>query len=192
MFDLKHILGIIAVLLTFAAYGPYVKDILRGKTKPHVFSWLVWGFVTLIVFVLQFVGGAGIGSFVTLSAAIMCVVVFLLGLRMKGKKDITSSDTVFLVLAFCSLSIWLVAKQPTLSVLLATITDLLGFAPTVRKSWHNPYTETLSFYIINTVRFILAALSLQTYSVVTALYPIVWFVANGLFAVMLVLRRQYA
>ncbi len=188
--DAKSILATIAVLLTFAGYVPYIKDIFKGKTKPHVFSWFLWGFVTFIVFGLQVSGNAGGGSLVTLSAAIMCVVVFVLGLAMKGKKDITRSDIVFLILAFFSLFVWIVAKQPILSAIMATFTDLLGFAPTVRKSWHNPHSETLSFYIINTIRFILASLALQNYSVITALYPVSWFLANGLFAGMLFLRRR--
>jgi len=97
----------------------------------------------------------------------------------------------FLTLSLCSQYIWLVAKQPITSVILAMVTDLLGFAPTIRKSWSNPYTETLSFYVINSIRFILATISLQNYSMVTALYPISWFMANGLFAIMLQVRRRH-
>jgi hypothetical protein len=192
MFDnnLKTILGTIAILITFLGYIPYLKDIFNGKTKPHIYSWFLWGFVTSIVFALQFIGNGGIGSFVTLSAAIMCCVVFLLSFFGKGQKDITKMDTIFLILAFCSLLVWLVAKQPILSAILATITDLLGFAPTIRKSWNKPYSETLSFYIINTVRFILATVALQEYSIVTAFYPIAWFLGNGLFALMLFVRRR--
>ncbi len=50
MSEAKNILAILAVLLTFAGYIPYTKDILKGKTKPHLFSWFLWSFVTAIVF----------------------------------------------------------------------------------------------------------------------------------------------
>jgi len=95
VFDFKVILGVVAVLLTFSAYVPYIKDILKGKTRPHLFSWFLWGFVTLIVFALQVKGNAGVGSLVTLSAAIMCVVVFILGLFKQSTKYITKMDIVF-------------------------------------------------------------------------------------------------
>lgn len=188
--DIKNVIGVIAVLLVFIGYVPYLQDIVNGKTVPHIYSWFLWGFVTTIAFALQISGGAGLGAFVTLAAAIMCIVVILLSLAKKSKRDITFLDTFFLLLAFISLIIWLFAKQPVLSTILTTLTDLLGFLPTIRKSWKNPFSETLSFYNLNTVRFGLATLALQQYSIVTALYPITWCVANGLFAGILLFRRK--
>jgi hypothetical protein len=66
----------------------------------------------------------------------------------------------------------------------------LAFAPTVRKSWKDPYSETLSFYWINTFRFALAIAALGEYSIITALYPISWALINGIFALMLIVRRE--
>lgn len=191
MSEIKNLIGVFAVILVFVGYIPYLRDVVKGKTLPHIYSWFLWGFVTLIAFALQISDKAGVGAFVTLAAAIMCVVViFLSFLTHKGKRDITKLDTIFLILAFVSLGFWLVAKQPVISAILATGTDLLGFAPTIRKSWNKPFSETLSLYTLNTFRFGLAALALQHYSVITALYPISWFIANGLFALMLIGRRK--
>jgi len=39
--DIKVTLSIIGIALTFAGYVPYIRDIFKGKTKPHVFSWFV-------------------------------------------------------------------------------------------------------------------------------------------------------
>lgn len=191
MQEIKNVIGVAAVLLVFIGYIPYIRDIIKGTTIPHVYSWFLWGFVTAIVFALQVTGGAGIGSLVTLSAAIMCVVVVVLSLKLhRSKFDITYLDTLFLILGFISLGVWLLAKQPVLSAILATITDLLAFVPTIRKSWNKPHTETLSMNILNTIRFGMASFALQRYSIVTALYPISWAIANGLFAIMLMWRRQ--
>jgi hypothetical protein len=190
MYDLKNILGIIATVLVFIGYAPYIRDVINGKTKPHLYSWFLWCFVTLIAFALQWSGGAGIGSLVTLAAGIMCGAVLVLGLIKKSTVKIVAIDTVFLVLAFVALGLWIFAKQPVLSALLTTLIDVLGFAPTVRKSWHNPFSETQSFYYLNSFRFALGIIALQQYSLVTALYPITWFFANGLFALLLLLRRR--
>lgn len=188
--NIKNIIGIIAIVLTFVGYIPYIKDLVSGKTKPHIYSWLLWGVVTSIAFGLQIVGGGGVGSFVTLAAAIMCFIVIGLSFKYGTNTDITTSDKVFLALAFITLIIWLFAKQPLLSIILATTIDLLGFVPTIRKSWNNPFTETVSFYFLNTFRFTLAVISLTTYSLLTWLYPVSWLLANGLFGLMLVLRRH--
>lgn len=150
----------------------------------------MWGFVTFIAFSLQIYGKAGTGAYVTLAAALMCLTVITLGFKYKSTSDITKIDILFFLSAFVALGLWLFAKQPILSIILTTIIDLLGFAPTIRKSWHKPYTETLSFYYLNTLRFGLAVFSLNRYTIITALYPITWCLANGLFAIMLVSRRK--
>ena len=190
MYEIKNILGLVATVLVFIGYIPYLRDVVNGKTKPHLYSWLLWSFVTLIAFGLQLSDGAGSGSLVTLVAGLMCLVVIGLGLWKKSQVKIVKIDTVFLLLAFVALGLWLIAKQPVLSAILVTLIDLLGFAPTVRKSWHQPHSETLSFYYLNFFRFGLAIIALQNYSVVTALYPLTWLVANGLFALVLIVRRK--
>lgn len=186
---LKTIIGSIAIGLTLVGYIPYIKDLLAGKTKPHIYSWILWGFLTYIVFFLQISDQAGPGALVTLSAALLCTLVIVLTLVKNAKSEITQSDKVFLGLALLTLAFWLIAKQPLISAVLATTIELLGFVPTVRKSWKDPYSETLSFYWLNTLRFLLATLALSRYTIITALYPSFWFMANGLFALMLVYQR---
>lgn len=191
MQEIKNIVGIIAVLLTFVGYVPYILDTVKRKTKPHIYSWFLWGFITIVAFALQESGKAGAGSFVTLAAGLVCFVIFGFGMRI-GKKDIAKTDTVFFILALFAIVLWLFAKQPVLSVILLSTIDMLGFIPTIRKSWHKPHTETLFTYVLNTFRFALAIFALQRYTIVTSLYPITWILANGLFSIILVVRRKQA
>jgi hypothetical protein len=190
MTDIKSLLGLVATVLVFIGYVPYIRDIIAGKTKPHLYSWFLWAFVTLIAFALQLAGGAGTGSLVTLAAGVMCIAVIVLGFVYKSQVEIKKIDTIFLILAFVALGLWLIAKQPVLSAILTTLVDVIGFAPTIRKSWSQPHTETLSFYYLNSFRFGLAVISLQKYTIVTALYPISWLLVNSLFALFLIIRRR--
>lgn len=190
MHDIKNIIGILATIFVFLGYIPYLRDIIRGKTKPHLYSWFVAGFAAIIIFALQVSGGAGIGSLVTFAAGIMCFLVIILGIVHKSTVEILWIDTVFFILAFVALALWLIAKQPVLSAILSTAVEVLGFVPTVRKSWNRPYSETLQSYFLNIFRFSFAVLALQTYTIVTTIYPITWVAFNGLFAAMLVIRRR--
>ncbi|MEI7579185.1 MAG: hypothetical protein WCJ58_04060 [bacterium] len=190
MADIKNLLGYIATLLVFVSYIPYIRDVLSGKTKPHPYTWFLWSFITLIAFGLQFVGGAGSGSLVTLAAAIMCVVVLILTLLQKNKIEIVKKDIIFFIFAFIALGLWLIAKQPIISAILITATDFVAFFPTIRKSWNKPYSETVLFYLLETFRFGLAIIALQKYSIVTTLYPACWLTTEFLFALMLIYRRR--
>jgi len=185
----KTIFSIVAILLTFIGYIPYIRDTLQRKTTPHIYTWFIWGLVTAIAYGLQVGAGAGVGSWVTLAVVIVCFFIFFLGLR-NGKKDITKSDTIFFLLSLVALFLWLVAKQPVWSVILVSSIDMLGFIPTIRKSWNKPYSETLFSYELNSFRHGLSILALQQYSIITWLYPATWVIANGLFSIMLIIRRK--
>jgi len=188
---MKSIIGIVAIALTFIAYVPYLRDLIKHKTKPHVFTWLVWATVAIISFGLQIQASAGIGAYVTLAAGIVCLAVFMIGLFQKtAKKNIKKVDIVFLIAALLALIMWTVAKQPVVSVLMLCLVDSLGFVPTVRKSWDKPYTETLSTFAINVIRFILSVIALSDYNFVSTFYPAYWILANFLFCLMLIIRRK--
>lgn len=186
---MKELLTTIAVVLTFVGYAPYIRDTLARRTKPHVYTWFIWALVTTIAFGLQASAEGGVGSLVTLAAALACFVVFLFGLK-RGDKEITRLDTGFFIAALIAIGVWLVARQPIVSTILVSLIDMLGFAPTIRKSWHRPHEETLISYVLNTVRFVLALFALEQYSIVTVLYPATWLAANGLFSLFLIARRQ--
>lgn len=185
---MKDVIGTIAVVLTFVGYVPYIRDTIKGKTTPHIYTWFVWAFVTAIAFALQLSASPGPGAWTTLAAAVVCFIIFGLGFK-HGKRNIDKTDTVFLILSLVALLLWLVAKQPAASVILLSLVDMLGFIPTIRKSWHKPYEETLISYWTNTFRFCLALIALSHYTLVTSLYPATWVAANGLFSIYLMIGR---
>ncbi len=128
-------------------------------------------------------------TLVTAAAGLLCIGVIVLAFK-KGKKDITISDTVTALLALIAMGFWLIADQPVISIILVVIADLLAFYPTVRKSWNKPHSETLSLFVTNTIRFALAVLAVESYTLLAVLWPAVWVIANGLFSVMLIIRRS--
>jgi hypothetical protein len=186
---MKEIISAIAVVLTFIAYIPYYRDILHGRTRPHVYSWSLWGLLTVLIVALQIKGGAGAATWVTAAAGLLCLGVVVLSLR-NGKRDITLSDTITAVLSLIAIGVWLIAKQPVVSIILVVLADMLAFFPTVRKSWNQPYAETLSLYITNALRFALVILAIKHYTILSTLWVAAWATANGLFAVMLIVRRK--
>jgi hypothetical protein len=186
---MKDVLSVLAIFLMCAGHVPYIRNIMRGKTKPHIYSWFIWCLVTSIAAALQFVGGGGPGAWVTMIAALICAATFVLSIPY-GKNNITKHDTILLCLALVALGVWLFAKQPVLSVLLVTIIDMLGLIPTIRKSWRRPHEETLKTYAMNVLRISLALLALQQYSVLTVLYPATWALASAMFSIFLWARRM--
>lgn len=185
----KELIGSIAVILTFVAYVPYYRDIIKGEIRPHIYSWSLWGLLTILLVALQIKGGAGPATWVTAAAGLLCVGVVILSFK-NGKKDITTSDTFVAALSLAAIIFWIIVDQPIISIILVIVADTLAFIPTVRKSWHDPYTETLSLYITNAIRFFLALAAVETYTFLSSSWIIAWAVANALFSIMLIMRRR--
>ena len=178
-----------ATLLIVAAYAPYIRDILKGKTRPHVYTWCVSGLVTMIACGLQLSGGAGWGSAPTFAAAAAGLGVFVLSLG-RARAAITRSDTLFFAMALVATGLWLLTDQPVASVMVVSLVEILAFVPTLRKSWDRPDQETFSAYAVNTLRFALSTVAVQHYSVVTVLYPLSATLTGVLICVYLLVRRR--
>lgn len=58
----KEFFGAVAIALTIMAFWPYIRSIHQGKTKPHVFSWIIWGSTTFVVFLAQLADAGGAGA----------------------------------------------------------------------------------------------------------------------------------
>jgi hypothetical protein len=186
----KMFVSMCAIALTFIGYIPYIGDIYRKKTRPHLFSWVIWTVVTTLIGSLQWSAGAGPGALITFSLSIILAYVSVLAWTY-GTNDIERNDVICALLALAAIPIWLLMEQPVPSIILLCSIDAVAFLPTVRKSWREPYSETLSFYIITAVRHALSFAALAEYNIVTILFPLTWIVANAAFAVMLTHRRRH-
>lgn len=186
--DYRIAISIFTTILVFVGYGPYIVDILKKRTVPHAFTFLIWSIASWITWALQVYGGAGAGAWITFFVSSVCVFIFLLSLKY-GEKHITILDLVFLILALLSLFLWLVVHQPLLSIILVVLTDILGFGPTVRKSWNKPHSETLFTWQVAAARHALGILALEHFNIYTMLYPVAWTAANILFFVLILMRR---
>lgn len=186
---LKSILALIAISITCVGYYAYFRDIFAHKTKPHAYSWLVWALLTAIAFAGQLHDHGGPGAYVTGVTAVISFFIFFLAIK-QGEKSITRSDKINLAAALLAIIPWLLIGNPVFSVVLISIIDFLGFMPTIRKSWHKPHEETLIHYILAGLKFALAIVALENYTLTTILYPATLVAANLFFAIMLISRRK--
>jgi len=186
--ELKVVLGAIAVGLNILAFVPYILDILRGKTKPHLYSWLIWALITGIVFIGQHSEGAGAGAWVTGITTCINVIICLLAFKW-GSADITFSDKICLASALAILVLWVVSSSMLLSIVLVTIVDVLAFVPTIRKILKAPRQETFITYPISSLRCLLGLMAISNYSVVTCIYPVAMLVMYLLITCILLYER---
>lgn len=185
-----EIITALASLLGVYAFYPYIRDILRGKTRPHVFSWLIWGVLMAIALCAQVAEGAGKAAIVTGIFVVANLIVIILSLR-HGEKNITRSDKAMLAVALLAIPLWLATDDPVWSVVLISAIDVVAFVPTFRKSWGKPGEETLQTYILCGSSFALSLFVLESVNISTVLYPATLMATNAAFVAMVFWRRRY-
>lgn len=167
----RELLAAVATVLTFAAFVPYLRGILAGTTRPHVFSWVIWACTTLVVFAAQLRAGGGAGAWpIGVSGAIAAAIAALAWFR-RGDVSTTRSDWLFFAAAMSSLPLWYATSDPAWAVVVLTVVDLLGFGPTLRKVYAAPYSENLAFYGLVAARNAIVVAALERHSVATVLFP---------------------
>ncbi len=186
----KEFLSGLAITLTLIAYFPYIRDIQRGLVKPHVFSWVIWGTTTAIVFFAQLAGKGGVGAWPTGVSGVITLYVAILAWQQRSDSQITQTDWLFFLAALSALPLWFLTNSPLWAVIILTIIDTLGFAPTFRKAWHNPYQEQLLFFILMSGKYIISIFALNHYSLTTILFPATVATACIAFILMVVVQRK--
>ena len=187
--DYKLIIAIIAASLTVIAFIPYLRDIFARKTKPHLFTWLIWGITQGTAVAALLYGGGKFGSISLIVGVIIVFIVFLLSFKY-GTKDITTSDKVILILALLAIVIWWQLDNPLVAVLMISAIDGAGYIPTIRKSLEDPWSETLSFWFMMSIVCFLAIISIAEYNFLTVTYLLVISVANMFVFFLCTARRK--
>ena len=185
----KIIFASISVIIGTLAFFPYMRDIFLKKTQPHSYTWLIWSITQGTAVVGIYYGGGGIGGLEFTIGTLLTFIVFLFSLKY-GSKNITISDTVILISALLAIFVWWQLKNPFLSILMISVIDVLGYTPSFRKSYQEPYSETVLTWISFVVGNCFALLALGQYNFLTMGYIISISVANILLAIICLIRRQ--
>ena len=186
----KEIYSAAAITLTLMAYFPYIRSIILGEIKPHVFSWVIWGITTFVVFLAQLEDKGGLGAWPIGVSGIITLFVALLSYIKRADIAITKMDWIFFILALSSLPLWYLSSDPLWAVVILTTVDLFGFVPTIRKAYVEPYSESQSFFALFVIRNIVAIMALENYTVTTVLFPVAISLVCLLLMVMVAYRRK--
>ena len=186
---LKTSFALISLVIGLFSIIPYLRDIFMNKTHPHMYSWLIWSILQTMGVVIMIIGGAHYGALGLGAGALVIIFVFILSIPY-GTKDITTFDTLCLIGALLTIPVWLVTKDAVVSIILISVIDAIGFLPTYRKSYVDPYSETLIMWVLNIIMYTASIGALEVYSVGTTLYLGTLIATNSVCVAIIVVRRR--
>jgi len=186
----KEIFTIIGIIFMIASYSIYIYSIFKGNTRPHPFSWFIWGLLTAIGFLAQISDGAGIGASITFLSAVISFGIAIIGYIQRENITISRSDKWAFILSLTAIPLWMITQTPLWSIILITLIDLAGFYPTFRKSWFRPEQESVSSFALGGFKHLFTILALQNYSIITALFPVSLVISNFMLIAMIYYRKK--
>jgi hypothetical protein len=184
----EAILGILAGLVAIADTIPYIRDTLRGKTRPHRGTWLIWATLATVVVLSQRADGGSWSLIMVATTAVLTGVIFVLSIR-RGVGGLTARELVMIAIAGAGVAGWLIADEPVLATVCVVVADLIGAAMMVPKTYRDPGSETLVTFALASVSGALAAGAVGAFDASLLLYPVYYCLANGALALLIHQRR---
>jgi hypothetical protein len=90
---LAPVLGVLAGLIGALDTIPYLRDVLRGSTRPHRGTWLIWSALAVVVCLSQWADGASWSLIMMLTQAVFTTAVFGVAI-FRGQGGVTTTELV--------------------------------------------------------------------------------------------------
>lgn len=168
---MPEIVGLFAGVLGLAAYVPYIRDIVRGETRPDRASWLIWSLEYAALFVAQLAKGATPALWLIGLQFIGVLIVFLLALP-RGVGGVERRNVVT-VLAVCAvLPAWYLSRNASVAIILLILIELAAVVLTMAKVYRAPDSETRGTWAMIGLAGLISIAAVGDGAAILYIYPV--------------------
>jgi hypothetical protein len=169
----------------------YIRDMVRGKSKPNLVTWGLWAFAPLIATGAALSANADTWATVRIfMAGFGPLLIFLAAFVIRnGYWKLSFFDYGCGVLSLIALVAWLGANSPLAAILLAASADMFATLPTLVKAWKFPETETLYTYFVGIFTASIVIPAIPVWNIENAAFQVYLLGANA--ALFLIVLRGY-
>jgi hypothetical protein len=176
---------LISIVFILLGDFSYLIDTIKGRVRPNRITWLLWGLISVIIFLAELSKGVGIFSFLTLAIGLTPFAIFFASyFNKKAVWRLTGFDYVCGVLSALGLIFWYFSKDGNIAILFTTIANFFVALPTYKKAYTNPETESYMVYLLNAVGTGVGLITLETWNFASAVYPVYVFVGCSFLVVL--------
>lgn len=173
------ILGILAGILSIFAFAPYVRDTLARRTRPQRATWFIWSVLCCITLATQIHEGATGSMWFVVIQTSATVFIFALSITRGTGSFVNVADTCMLGAAGFGLVLWGLTDTSGYALAIIIAISSLGGIATVKKSYADPASETMSTWVMSLAAAAMAILAIDEPSWVLMAYPVYLFVLYG-------------
>jgi len=164
---------IIGALVWFLGICIYIKDTLKGITKPNRITWLGWSIPPMIATIVAFSSGVQWSTLPVFMTWFWPFLVFLASFVNKQSYwKLGVPDYLCWIFSLLALILWYISKDPVIAIIFAIIGDAFAAIPTIKKAWAHPETETMSTYASTIFMITTSFLALRLFTFTELAFPI--------------------
>lgn len=149
----------------------YLRDILRGHTRPERTTWLIWSVLAIIAFVSQLNMGARWSLVYIGLTTVGSLTVYLLSLR-HGTDGWKGGDKIALGIAGVGIALALAMRSPEMALFGVMLADFAGAVLTIQKAYRRPRSETTITWVLAGFAWLLTTLSVGNRRFDLIVYPL--------------------
>ena len=176
----QHWLVLVSAGISLSGAIQYIRDMLRGTSKPNLMTWGLWSAAPLIA------TGAAVSADADAWATVRIfmsgfapLLVFLSAFFIRQSFwKLQKFDIGCGLFSIIALYLWLLADSPIAAILFAAIADLLATVPTVLKAWKHPETETLYTYLAGLITAVIVIPAIPVWNIENSAFQIYLLLAN--------------
>ena len=163
----------LGVAIGAAGTAVYLRDTLRGTTKPNRVTWILWAVAPLLAAAVEFADGLGLRALPTFMVGFMPLLVVAASFHNPGAMwKVRRIDYACGAMSVVGTAVWLATRNGVLAITAAILADFLAGIPTLMKSWTHPETETVTSYVGAVLNMTILLLTIDTWTFEVAAFPI--------------------
>ncbi len=189
-----HWLVIVSIIISLVGSISYIRDTIKGITKPNRVSWSMWAIAPLIGTAAALSAKADPWATTRIFlAGFMPLIIFIASFFNKQSYwKISAFDITCGAFSLGALIVWLFVHQPVYAILLAAIGDGFAALPTIRKAWLYPETESGLVFAMSLLAVLLVLPSITVWNVQNTAFQLYLIAVNTVLLFAIYRKRIFA
>ncbi|HBD04888.1 TPA: hypothetical protein DCZ32_00320 [Candidatus Uhrbacteria bacterium] len=183
---MKYFVLLGAVVNIFGVFS-YIKDTLRGETKPNKVTWLMWSIAPLIATAAALSNDVSWAVLPVFMSGFCPLLVFVFSfVNPNAYWKLGALDYVCGLFSLLALVLWGITKEPNVAIAFAIASDSFALVPTLIKSWKRPETESVIAYTTGLFNGLTSFAAIRLWGFSEIAFPVYLVIGNSalIFAIM--------
>jgi len=169
----------------------YLRNTVRGVTRPNRVTWLMWAVAPLIATAAAFSDGVRWAIIPVFMSGFGPLLVFIASyVNPKSYWKLGIFDYICGAFSILALVLWGLTKEPSLAIIFAIVSDGFAATPTIIKAWRHPGTESIAPYMTGAFSAATSFFAMKMFSVSEIAFPAYLILINSTLIICLYSGRK--